>query len=153
MGQPVARGWAGIDVGKGHHWVCLIDEDGSTVWSGKVVNDEAAILDAISEVLARAQQVSWGVDITGTSSALLLALLTAHGQQATYVPGRTVNQMSTAYAGEAKTDARDAYVIAETVRHRGDRADIRKADRLAAAGVVGDGQHHEWHRSALLDQQ
>ena len=120
MGQPVARGWAGIDVGKGHHWVCLIDEDGSTVWSGKVVNDEAAILDAISEVLARAQQVSWAVDITGTSSALLLALLTAHGQQATYVPGRTVNQMSTAYAGEAKTDARDAYVIAETVRHRGD---------------------------------
>lgn len=120
MGQPVARGWAGIDVGKGHHWVCLIDEDGSTVWSGKVVNDEAAILDVIGEVLARAQQVSWAVDITGTSSALLLALLTAHGQQATYIPGRTVNQMSTAYAGEAKTDARDAYVIAETVRHRGD---------------------------------
>lgn len=64
--------------------------------------------------------MSWAVDITGTSSALLLALLTAHGQPATYVPGRTVNQMSTAYAGEAKTDARDAYVIAETVRHRGD---------------------------------
>ncbi len=34
--------------------------------------------------------------------------------------GRTVTQMSTAYAGEAKTGARDAYVIAETVRHRGD---------------------------------
>ncbi len=60
------------------------------------------------------------MDITGTSSALLLALLSAHGQPPTYVPGRTVNQMSTAYAGEAKTDARDAYVIAETVRHRGD---------------------------------
>ena len=28
--------------------------------------------------------------------------------------------MSTAYAGGAKTDARDAHVIAETVRHRGD---------------------------------
>lgn len=92
----VACGWAGIDVGKGHHWVCLIDEMGSTLWSSKVVNDEVAILDAIAEVLARAQQVSWGVDITGTSGALLLALLTAHGQAATYVPGRTVNQMSTA---------------------------------------------------------
>lgn len=120
MGEPVAQGWAGIDVGKGHHWVCLIDETGSTLWSSKVVNDEAAVLDAIGEVLGRAQQVSWAVDITGTNSALLLALLTAHGQRATYVPGRTVNQMSTAYAGEAKTDARDAYVIAETVRHRGD---------------------------------
>lgn len=121
MGQgQVARGWAGIDVGKGHHWVCLIDETGKALWSSKVVNDEAAILDAIGQVLARAAQVSWAVDITGTSSALLLALLTAHGQPATYVPGRTVNQMSTAYAGEAKTDARDAYVIAETVRHRSD---------------------------------
>ncbi len=120
MDQAVAQGWAGIDVGKGHHWVCLIDESDSTLWSRKVVNDEAAILEAIGEVLSRAQQVSWAVDITGTSSALLLALLTAHGQQATYVPGRTVNQISTAYIGEAKTDARDAYVIAETVRHRGD---------------------------------
>jgi len=102
----VTQGWAGIDVGKGHHWVCLIDETGSTLWSSKVVNDEAAILDAIGQVLPRAAQVSWAVDITGTSSALLLALLTAHGQPATYVPGRTVNQMLTACAGEAKTDAR-----------------------------------------------
>lgn len=61
------------------------------MWSSKVVNDEAAILDAIGEVLGRAQQVSWAVDITGTSSALLLALLHAHAyvwQPATYVPGR-----------------------------------------------------------------
>ncbi len=118
--EQVAQGWAGIDVGKGHHWVCLIDDSGKTLWSSKVVNDEAAILDAIGEVLGRARQVLWAVDITGTSSALLLALLTAHGQQASYVPGRTVNRMATAYAGEGKTDARDAYVIAETVRHRGD---------------------------------
>lgn len=120
MGQPVAQGWAGIDVGKGHHWVCLIDETGTTLWSSKVVNDEAAILDAIGEVLGRARHVLWAVDITGTSSGLLLALLSAHGQQASYVPGRTVNRMATAYRGEAKTDARDAYVIAETARHRGD---------------------------------
>ena len=132
MNQPVARGWAGIDVGKGHHWMCLIDEGGSTLWSSKVVNDEAAILDAIGEVLKRAVAVSWAIDITGTCSALLVALLTAHGQEATYVPGRTVNQMSTAYAGEAKTDARDAYVIAETVRHRGDLTPVNVPATLVA---------------------
>lgn len=49
---------------------------------------------------------------------MLLALLAAHGQQVRYVPGRTVNRMALAYRGEAKTDARDASVIAETVRHR-----------------------------------
>jgi transposase len=32
--------------------------------------------------------------------------------------------MSGAYRGEAKTDARDAYVIAETVRHCGDLQEV-----------------------------
>src|SRR5665648_958723 len=118
LGGPVGLG---VDVGKGHHWVCLIDEAGATLWSSKVVNDESAILQAIAAVLGRAEQVLWAVDITGTAAGLLLALLGAHGQQVRYVPGRTVNRMSGAYRGEAKTDARDAYVIAETVRHRGDR--------------------------------
>ncbi len=122
--HPVARGWAGIDVGKGHHWVCLIDEAGSTMWSSKVVNDEAAILEAVGQVLSRAEDVTWGVDVTGTMSGLLLALLAVHGQQVKYVPGRTVNRMATAYQGEAKTDARDAYVIAETIRHRQDLTDV-----------------------------
>lgn len=122
--QPVPRGWAGVDVGNGHHWVCLIDEAGTTLWSSRVANDEGAILEAIGVVLARAQQVRWAVDVTGTMSALLLALLAAHGQRVTYVPGRTVNRMTVAYQGEAKTDARDAYVIAETVRHRGDLHEV-----------------------------
>jgi len=124
MEQVVPHGWAGVDVGKGHHWVCLIDEAGATLWSAKVVNDESAILEAIAAVLGRAEQVVWAVDITGTAAGLLLALLAVHGQQVRYVPGRTVNRMSGAYRGEAKTDARDAYVIAETVRHRGDLQEV-----------------------------
>ena len=44
--QPVPRGWAGVDVGKGHHWVCLNDEAGTTLWSSRVANDEGAILEA-----------------------------------------------------------------------------------------------------------
>lgn len=32
----IPHGWAGVGVGKGHHWVCLIDEAGTTVWSSKV---------------------------------------------------------------------------------------------------------------------
>lgn len=124
MQQSAARGWAGVDVGKGHHWVCLIDENGSTMWSSKVVNDEAAILEAVGQVLSRAVEVTWGVDVTGTMSGLLLALLAAHGQQVKYVPGRTVDRMATACRGEAKTDARDAYVIAETIRHRQDLTDV-----------------------------
>lgn len=126
--ERIRLGWAGTDVGKGHHWICLIDETGTTVWSKKVDNDEAAISEAIGAVLDRAEEVVWGVDVTGTMSALLAA----HGQQVRYVPGRTVNQMAVGYRGEAKTEARDAYVIAETLRHRGDLQQVQVATSLVS---------------------
>ncbi|MEU7147396.1 IS110 family transposase [Streptomyces sp. NPDC045456] len=132
MGKRQAQVWAGIDAGKGHHWAAVVDETGATLWSKKIDNDETAILTVLSEILDLAGEVHWAVDISGTSSALLLALLAAHGQQAVHVPGRTVNRMSGAYRGEAKTDARDAYVIAETARHRRDFASIDVPAQLAA---------------------
>lgn len=143
--ERVGELWAGIDVGKGHHWITVVGETGGRVWSRKVDNDESAILDALAEILPLAETVHWAVDISGTSSALLLALLAAHGQQALYVPGRTVNRMSGAYRGEAKTDARDAYVIAETARHRRDLNVIDVPAQLAAdlALLVG-------HRNDLV---
>lgn len=130
MKKPVPEGWAGIDVGKGHHWVCLIDGEGQTLWSSKVINDEADILEAIGQVRSRAAMVTWAVDVTGTMSGLLLALLAAHDQSVKYVPGRVVNKMADTYRGEAKTDARDAYVIAETVRHRGDLSEVEVSAML-----------------------
>ncbi|MGW5372561.1 IS110 family transposase, partial [Streptomyces sp. NPDC004011] len=132
MSEPRTRVWAGVDAGKGYHWAAVVDETGATLWSKKIDSDESAILTALGEILDLAGEVHWAVDISGTSSALLLALLAAHGQQAVYVPGRTVNRMSGAYRGEAKTDARDAYVIAETARHRSDFATIDVPAQLAA---------------------
>ncbi|MET7493863.1 IS110 family transposase [Streptomyces sp900116325] len=124
--------WVGVDAGKGHHWATAVDETGTAVWSKKIVNDESVILSAIGEILDLAENVHWAVDICGTASALLLALLATHGQQAVYVPGRAVNRMSGAYRGEGKTDARDAYVIAETARHRRDFTTIEMPAQLAA---------------------
>lgn len=132
MGKRPGCAWCGIDAGKGHHWAAVVDETGATLWSKKIDNDESAILAALGEILDLADEVQWAVDISGTSSALLLALLAAHGQRAVYVPGRTVNRMSGAYRGEAKTDARDAYVIAETSRQRRDFTTIDVPAQLAA---------------------
>ncbi|MET8623836.1 IS110 family transposase [Kitasatospora sp. NPDC004669] len=132
MSERSSHAWAGVDAGKGHHWAAVVDETGATLWSKKIDNDETAILTALGEILDLADKVHWAVDISGTASALLLALLAAHGQQAVYVPGRTVNRMSGAYRGEAKTDARDAYVIAETARHRRDFTVIEVPAQLAA---------------------
>lgn len=130
MKQPIPRGWAGVDISKEHHWVCLIDDEGTTIWTAKILNDEQSILDAIGEVCSLAESVTWTVDVTGTMACLLLALLAAHGQQVKYAPGRVVNQMATAYRGEAKTDARDSYVIAETARHRADLTEIEVSSEL-----------------------
>src|SRR5262245_17162793 len=102
MTERRARIWVGIDAGKGHHWAAAVDESGFQVWSKKIDNDEAAVLEAITEALAMADAVDWAIDLSGTASALLLALLASHGQRPVYVPGRTVNRMAGAYRGEAK---------------------------------------------------
>ena len=62
----------------------------------------------------------WAVDIIGAPSALMLALLAQAEQSVRYASGRVVAAMSAAYTGEGKTDAKDAYVIAETARLRRD---------------------------------
>jgi transposase len=69
---------------------------------------------------------SWSgaVDIIGSPSALILTLLARAGHSVRYASGRVVAAMSTAYAGDGKTDAKDAYVIAETARIRQDLAII-----------------------------
>lgn len=80
MAEQLTRLWVGIDAGKAHHWLAAVDETGATIWSKKVPNDENAILTALGEILALSDQVHWVADIAGTASALLLALLAAHGQ-------------------------------------------------------------------------
>ncbi|MDQ4114328.1 MAG: IS110 family transposase [Actinomycetota bacterium] len=137
--------WVGIDVGKAHHWAVATEETGRQVWSRKIVNDEAEILDAIADALDLAEEVLWAVDINGANAALLLALLAAHGQATVYVPGRTVNAMTGGYRGEAKTDAKDAYVIAEASRLRRDFAPVQVNAQLVAELALLTG-----HRTDLV---
>jgi transposase len=60
----------------------------------------------------------------------MLAVLLTTNQQVVYVPGRVVNRMNGVFRGEAKTDAKDARVIAETARMRGDLGEVRPAQDL-----------------------
>jgi transposase len=125
--------WAGIDSGKGHHHGLALDADGKTLLSRRVVNDEPELLKLIGDVLDLADggQVTWAIDMTGGEPALLLALLLNHGQEVLYIPGRLVNRASDGYRGEGKTDARDAYVIADQARMRRDLRTIRPGDEAA----------------------
>ncbi len=131
------RAWIGVDIGKTHHWVCAVDENGRKWLSLKVLNDEAEILKVIIAVSELADTRMWAIDILGTPSALLVALLAKSGEQVRYASGRVVSAMSAAYTGEGKTDAKDAYVIAETARIRTDLAVIdTDTDLVRSLGVL-----------------
>jgi transposase len=132
-----AGAWAGIDVGKRHHWVCVVGQDGRQLLSVKVANDEAAIAAVIGSVTGLAATITWAVDIVGAPSALLLALLSQAGQHVRYASGRLVAAMSGAYSGEGKTDAKDAFVIAETARLRPSLPGIdHKSDLVRNLGLL-----------------
>jgi transposase len=127
----MSRIWVGIDSGKGHHHGLAMDADGKTLLSRRVPNDEPDLLKLIGDVLdlADGEQVTWAIDMTGGEPALFLALLVSHGQEVLYIPGRLVNRASDGYRGEGKTDARDAYVIADQARMRRDLRSIRPDDK------------------------
>ncbi|MFD9125415.1 IS110 family transposase [Kitasatospora sp. NPDC059571] len=129
----MSRIWAGIDSGKGYHHGLAVDAEGRTLLSRRVANDEPELLQLIGDVLALADdgQVTWAIDMTGGEPALLLCLLINHGQEVLYLPGRLVNRASDGYRGEGKTDARDAYVIADQARMRRDLRPIRPGDEAA----------------------
>lgn len=137
VAAPREKSWVGVDIGKTHHWVCALDADGKTLLSVKIANDEAEIRTLIATAGRLADQLAWAVDIIGAPSALMLALLAQAGQSVRYAPGRVVAAMSSAYTGEGKTDAKDAYVIAETARIRRDLAVIdRDADVVRNLAVL-----------------
>lgn len=125
------RVWVGIDVGKAAHHACVVDGAGKIVFSRKVDNRQAAIEALIARVATSAAEVVWAVDMTSGAAGLLLTLLSATGQPVLYVPGRLVNRMAGAFAGEGKTDAKDARTIAETARMRGDLTPVTGPDPIS----------------------
>ncbi|MEU1542519.1 IS110 family transposase [Actinacidiphila glaucinigra] len=125
--------WAGTDAGKAEHHCTVIDADGVKVLSRRVSNDEHELLELMSDVLdlADGDAVTWAVDLNAGGAALLIALLTGHGQRLFYIPGRTVHHASGSYRGDGKTDAKDAYVIADQARMRRDLQPLQEWDDIA----------------------
>jgi transposase len=124
------RIWVGIDVGKVAHHAHAVDAEGKTVFSQRVDNAQRAIEAVLARAQGEAVEVRWALDMTSGMAGLLIAVLNAAGPSMTYVPGKLVNRMSGAFAGEAKTDAKDAHTIAETARLRTDLTVIAPADQL-----------------------
>ena len=123
--------WAGVDIGKEHHHCVVINADGQRLLSRRVLNDETELLQLIGDVLEISTDVLWAVDLNHGGAALLIGLLLGHGQPMAYLTGLAVHRASATYKGEGKTDAKDAFVIADQARVRRDLGLLRPGDEIA----------------------
>ena len=101
----------GLDVGKSSHWACLIDRDGEVLASAPVRNREAE-LDALFASAPAGTLVV--VDQFRNMGSLAVRRARAAGLGVAYLPGLAASRAAGLFAGEAKTDERDAAVIART---------------------------------------
>ncbi|MFF0133854.1 IS110 family transposase, partial [Streptomyces mirabilis] len=122
-----------MDAGKAEHHCTVIDKDATIVLSRRVPNSEAELLELLGDVLdlAHGQRVTWAVDLNAGGAALWIALLVNHEQKLFYLPGRSMHYASDAYRGSGKTDAKDAFVIADQARMRRDLQPLQGTSELA----------------------
>ncbi|MGW3495248.1 IS110 family transposase [Streptomyces sp. NPDC001020] len=123
--------WAGVDIGKEHHHCVVINADGERLLSRRVLNDETELLQLIGDVLGISTDALWAVDLNHGGAALLIRLLLSHSQPMAYLTGLAVHRASATYKGEGKTDAKDAFVIADQARVRRDLGLLRPGDEIA----------------------
>ena len=83
----IEQGWVGIDAGKGHHHVVLIDRDGRQLLSRRVDNDELALTGLIETVRDRVMEPTWAIDLADGAAALVIGLLLRRDQPVFYLPG------------------------------------------------------------------
>ena len=105
----------GIDVGKSEHWATALSRDGQKVLDRALPNDE----DRLREVYQRLQakgQVLVVVDQPATIGALAVAVAQDMGITVGYLPGLSMRRIADLTPGSAKTDAKDAAVIAGAAR-------------------------------------
>ena len=124
--------WVGIDAGKSEHHCVVVDGDGARVLSRRVANDEATLGELINAVttLADGGDLTWAIDLAGGGAALLITLLLDASQRLLYIPGRSVYYASGSYRGDAKSDAKDAAIIADQARMRRDLQPLRPGDEI-----------------------
>ncbi|MFI5868070.1 IS110 family transposase [Streptomyces sp. NPDC051546] len=125
--------WAGTDAGKAEHHCTVIDQDATVLLSRRVPNGESELLQLLGDVLdlADGEPVTWAVDLNAGGAALWITLLVSHGQKLLYLPGRSVHHASGSYRGSGKTDAKDAFVIADQARMRRDLQTLHETSEVA----------------------
>ncbi|WP_073950367.1 IS110 family RNA-guided transposase [Streptomyces kebangsaanensis] len=106
----------GLDLGKEFHHAHGLTGQGKTVHDRRLPNTEPKLQELFEKLVAKFGTVLVVVDQDAKIGALSIAAARASGCRVAYLPGLSMRRAADLYPGEAKTDARDAYVIADTAR-------------------------------------
>lgn len=135
--------YLGLDVGKGEHHACALDPDGTRVHDKPLPQDEHRLRELFDQLATRGP-VLVVVDQPASIGALPVAVARATGLDVAYLPGLAMRRIADLHPGNAKTDARDAYVIADAARtmphtlRRVDSGDDTLADLEVIVGFDDD---------------
>ncbi|MDU0348270.1 IS110 family transposase [Actinomyces sp. MRS3W] len=105
----------GIDVGKSEHWATALNTAGKKLFDKALPNSEDKLRE-IYQQLSDHGQLLVVVDQPATIGALAVAVAQAMGIMVGYLPGLSMRRIADLTPGNAKTDAKDAAVIAEAAR-------------------------------------
>jgi transposase len=114
--------FVGVDMAKTDHFAQAITTGGVELFARSVLNDQAAIEQLLDDAGSHGNVVLV-IDMTASAAQLLLTIAADRDVPVAYVTGLQMRRAADLYAGSAKTDPRDAWVLADFAR--------RNADRLA----------------------
>src|ERR1017187_7456510 len=130
--------WVGLDVGKQEYFADILDDPGERLFALAVANDQADPT-ALLERAAQHGTPGLVIDQPGSIAQLAPSVAARRGTPVAYVPGLVMRRAADLYPGEAKTDRRDAYVLADTGRTKRKQVhwlDARSDELLAALRVL-----------------
>ena len=135
--SPAAGGlFAGVDWGNFHHQLCILDSQGEVVYQGKFAHDVAG-LGQLSQELRRHGPAT-GIAIE-RAEGLLVEMLQEAGHRLFCVSPKMSARARERYRiAPGKSDAFDAFVLADSLRHehrhwRSARGALAAASRTAGA--------------------
>lgn len=107
--------YLGLDVGKRAHYGCAVDAAGAVVWHGELANDEAAVRQVVQRLQARGRLLLV-VDQVAAIGVLAVRVAQSLEVPVGYLPGLAMRRIADLYPGQAKTDPKDAFIIADAGR-------------------------------------
>lgn len=129
----------GLDVGKSMHHAVALDPEGRRLVDREVANAEPALRELFGRAAGEGE-VLVVVDQLHSIGALPVTVAQAMGIDVAYLPGLSMRRLADLHPGNAKTDARDAFIIANaalTAPHALRRLDVPDQTRADLAMLLG----------------